>query len=158
MKSTGEIMGWDRSFPLAFAKAQIVAGMPLPRRGRILFEIEDHQERGLFIEIAESLKALSYEVFALADCKKTWQKQGIDCHIEVMNIEVGVNEIQAGNLHILVSVSQVGKPASRLRHATLFSGIPYFTRLSNARSLVRALRALHQHKRANVCALQNIHV
>ena len=41
MRSTGEVMGWDRNFPRAFLKAQLGAGTVLPTEGRVFFSIKD---------------------------------------------------------------------------------------------------------------------
>jgi carbamoyl-phosphate synthase large subunit len=41
MRSTGEVMGWDRTFPLAFLKAQMGAGTILPETGRVFLSVKD---------------------------------------------------------------------------------------------------------------------
>ena len=65
-----------------------------------------------------------------------------------------VQLIQQGEIHGLISVSEAGEEPSELRRAALAMEIPYFTRLSNARSLARALRALCIRQRPSVRALQ----
>ena len=154
MLSTGEVMGWDRSFPLAFAKAQCAAGMPLPQEGRLLFSIAQSDSRGRFAEIAETIASLGYEILATAETARSWHGQGIDCAVRTLDESTAVEQIQRGEIHGLISVSEAGETLSELRRAALAMGIPYFTRLSNARSLARAFLALHRRHRPSVRALQ----
>jgi len=46
MRSTGEVMGIDTNFGLAFAKAQIAAGQALPSKGKVFISVNDHDKRG----------------------------------------------------------------------------------------------------------------
>ncbi|MBM4291527.1 MAG: carbamoyl-phosphate synthase large subunit [Deltaproteobacteria bacterium] len=154
MRSTGEVMGWDRSFALAYAKAQQAAGMALPRAGRALFTVPAPSERGRFAEVAEALAALGYEIAATPETEETWRAQGIDCEVRPYSEADAIAAIKAGEVHALVSVGSQSGEISPLRRAALAAGLPYFTRLTNARSLVRALRALHARGVPSVRALQ----
>jgi carbamoyl-phosphate synthase large subunit len=157
MRSTGEVMGWDRSFPLAYAKAQQAAGMALPKAGVVLFSVDDERERGAFAEVAESLAALGYEVAATRETEATWRAQGVGCEVRAYTEEEALKATQAGELHALISTSApLNHTLSPLRRAALAMGLPYFTRLTNARCLARALRALHSRDVPAVHALQSV--
>jgi len=157
MRSTGEVMGWDRSFALAFAKAQQAAGMTLPKAGVVMFSIAEEAERGAYCELAEAIAALGFEIAATQATELTWRAQGIGCEVRVYEDEAAIKATRAGELHALVSVAGVGEAAlSPLRRAALAMGLPYFTRLTNVRSFVRALRALHVRDVPAVHALQSL--
>ena len=157
MRSTGEVMGWDRSFPLAYAKAQQAAGMTLPKAGVVLFSIASEKERGAFCELAEAIAALGLEVAATPETELTWRAQGVGCEVRILDQAEGLKAMRAGGVHALVSVGQsLEDNLSPLRRGALAMGLPYFTRLTNVRSFVRALRALHVRDVPAVHALQTL--
>ncbi len=64
MRSTGEVMGWDRSFPRAFLKAQMGAGTDLPTAGAVFFSIKDADKTAELIETAQILIDLGFTIIA----------------------------------------------------------------------------------------------
>ncbi len=64
MRSTGEVMGWDRDFPRAFLKAQMGAGMQLPREGRVFISIRMPTRRRDMLEAARILTELGFALVA----------------------------------------------------------------------------------------------
>ncbi|MGA1634020.1 MAG: carbamoyl-phosphate synthase large subunit, partial [Gemmobacter sp.] len=64
MRSTGEVMGWDRSFALAFLKAQMGAGTHLPEGGRVFLSIRDEDKTDAMAEAAKGLISLGFEIVA----------------------------------------------------------------------------------------------
>ncbi|MFZ9684743.1 MAG: carbamoyl-phosphate synthase large subunit, partial [Gemmobacter sp.] len=64
MRSTGEVMGWDRSFALAFLKAQMGAGTHLPEGGRVFLSIRDEDKTDAMAEAARELISLGFEIVA----------------------------------------------------------------------------------------------
>ena len=60
MRSTGEVMGWDRNFARAFLKAQLGAGMTLPTFGKVFFSIKDSDKTPLLLETAKLLTEIGF--------------------------------------------------------------------------------------------------
>src|SRR5438045_4510086 len=63
MRSTGEVMGIDDSFPRAFAKAQIAAGNALPLQGRVFISVRDEDKPGM-VDLARRLVNAGFEIVA----------------------------------------------------------------------------------------------
>src|SRR5450631_2541437 len=63
MRSTGEVMGIDMSFPIAFAKSQMAAGCTLPRHGGVFLSVRE-AARGAMVEVARSLISMGFTVYA----------------------------------------------------------------------------------------------
>jgi carbamoyl-phosphate synthase large subunit len=64
MRSTGEVMGWDRNFARAFLKAQLGAGMNLPTSGKVFFSIKDNDKTPLLLETAKILTEIGFDLVA----------------------------------------------------------------------------------------------
>ncbi len=64
MRSTGEVMGWDRTFPLAFLKAQMGAGVTLPEAGRVFVSIKDMDKTESFASSMRDLVAMGFQIVA----------------------------------------------------------------------------------------------
>ena len=64
MRSTGEVMGWDRTFALAFLKAQMGAGIILPEAGRVFLSIKDMDKTAALAAAARDLVAMGFEIVA----------------------------------------------------------------------------------------------
>src|SRR5205807_2851018 len=76
MRSTGEVMGVDDSFPRAFAKSQIAAGNQLPKSGRVFISVRDDDKPGA-AELARRLVALGFEIVATAGTAEHFRSQGV---------------------------------------------------------------------------------
>ena len=77
MRSTGEVMGIDERFPLAFAKSQIAAGNNLPTQGRVFISMaEGHKDT--MIEPARRLKELGFEITATSGTARVLEEAGIE--------------------------------------------------------------------------------
>src|SRR6185312_8838596 len=63
MRSTGEVMGIDRNFPLAFAKSQIAAGTVLPTKGTVFISVRDHDKEAI-VPAAKMLAKCGFEILA----------------------------------------------------------------------------------------------
>ena len=149
MRSTGEVMGLDDSFPRAFAKAQIAAGNALPLRGRVFISVRDADKPGA-AELAARLSKLGFEIVATSGTAELFRSRGVPCQT--------VFKVAEGRPHIvdklidreidLVFNTTSGKKAIEdsysIRRQTLMHGIPYFTALTSCRAAVAAIEALHQ--------------
>ena len=77
MRSTGEEMGWDRSFALAFLKAQMGATVTLPESGRVFVSIKDMDKTAAFAAAAQDLVATGFEPVATDGTAKRLAAQGV---------------------------------------------------------------------------------
>jgi carbamoyl-phosphate synthase large subunit len=149
MRSTGEVMGIDDSFPRAFAKAQIAAGNALPLHGRVFISVRDDDKPGM-VELAARMVRLGFEIVATRGTSEFLQQRGVPCTF--------VYKVAEGRPHIvdklidreidLVFNTTSGKQAIAdsysIRRQTLLHGIPYFTALTSCRAAVAAIEALKQ--------------
>ncbi|MEJ2481306.1 MAG: carbamoyl-phosphate synthase large subunit, partial [Acidihalobacter sp.] len=92
MKSTGEVMGVGRSFGEAFAKAQLGAGVVLPRGGRAFVSVRDEDKVGA-VEVSRVLRARGFHIVATRGTAASLQAAGLDCEV--------VNKVTEGRPHIV---------------------------------------------------------
>ena len=92
MKSTGEVMGFDKNFGMAFAKSQIAASNSLPKKGLAFhFFKNSHKEEG--VELAKQLKKLNFSLCGTKGTAKYINKHGIKCKT--------INKVNQGSPHIV---------------------------------------------------------
>jgi carbamoyl-phosphate synthase large subunit len=158
MRSTGEVMGIDRSFAAAFGKSQIGAGTRLPLSGRVFLSLQTADKPGS-VAIAEKLRALGYTLCATNGTHAFLTKAGIEVE-RVNKIREGrphcVDRILDGDIQVVVNTTagaQAIKDSFPIRRTALVRGIPYYTTLSAARAAVAALGEL-QAGRMGVRSLQ----
>jgi carbamoyl-phosphate synthase large subunit len=158
MRSTGEVMGIDRSFAAAFGKSQIAAGTRLPMSGRVFLSLQTADKPGS-VAIAEKLRTLGYTLCATNGTHAFLTKAGIEVE-RVNKIREGrphcVDRILDGDIQVVVNTTagaQAIKDSFPIRRTALVRGIPYYTTLSAARAAVAALGEL-QAGRMGVRSLQ----
>ncbi|HYM31741.1 MAG TPA: carbamoyl-phosphate synthase large subunit [Candidatus Cybelea sp.] len=147
MRSTGEVMGLDRDFDMAFAKSQLAGGTVLPLKGTVFVSVKDH-DKPYMIAPAKKLITLGFKVLATAGTADYLGKAGVDV--------TRVNKVLEGRPHIvdamkngevaLVFNTTEGMQAIRdsfaLRRNALMHRIPYYTTVAGARAAVQGIAAL----------------
>jgi carbamoyl-phosphate synthase large subunit len=163
MKSTGEVMGIDREFGRAYAKAQRGAGMDLPTSGTVLVSLRDEDKSAG----AAALRTLQDEGFSLVATRGTadfMRERGLDV-ASINKVREGsphVEElIRAGKVALVVATTRIGDAAAvqdsaSMRRSALEGGIPYFTTIAGARAAASAIRALRAGE-VQPIALQDLH-
>jgi carbamoyl-phosphate synthase large subunit len=149
MRSTGEVMGIDDSFPRAFAKAQLAAGNALPTGGRVFISVRDEDKLGT-ADLARRLVAAGFEVVATAGTAAFLREHGVTT-TPVLKVADGrphiVDKIIDGEIALVFNTTS-GRAAIEdsysIRRETLMHGIPYFTALTSCRAAVAAIEALRQ--------------
>ncbi len=149
MRSTGEVMGIDDSFPRAFAKAQLAAGNALPTGGRVFISVRDEDKEGA-TDLARRLVAAGFEVVATAGTAAYFGVNGVAA-TPVLKVAEGrphiVDKIIDGEVALVFNTTS-GRRAIEdsysIRRETLMHGIPYFTALTSCRAAVAAIEALRQ--------------
>ena len=148
MRSTGEVMGLDRSYPLAFAKALLAAGLKLPTSGRALISVCD-EDKPRVISIARELHELGFEIHSTVKTKQTLEQHGVPATLVSKHDGQGppflLDMIRNRQLDLLINTPIHTGSASeegRWRVASIQLGIPLITTLAGARAAVGAIRAL----------------
>ncbi|MGH7100005.1 MAG: carbamoyl-phosphate synthase large subunit, partial [Stellaceae bacterium] len=147
MKSTGEVMGLDRDFGRAFAKAQLGSGTILPLHGCVFVSVRDGDKAAL-VEPCQRLVEMGFALIAT---------HGTAAHLAAAGLPIGaVNKVREGRPHIVDRMRDGGvqlvfnttegaqaiADSFSLRRTALTLGIPYYTTVAGARAAVQAIAAL----------------
>jgi carbamoyl-phosphate synthase large subunit len=147
MRSTGEVMGWDRSFALAFLKAQMGAGMELPTEGRVFLSVKDSDKTLALAEAARGLLSLGFEIVSTRGTAQWLALQGIrTTHAnKVYEGRPNIVDMLKNGEIALVMNSTEGKQSindSRdIRRVALMDKIPYFTTAAASIAVVAAMKS-----------------
>jgi carbamoyl-phosphate synthase large subunit len=147
MRSTGEVMGWDRSFPRAFLKAQMGAGADLPAGGRVFISIKDADKGPLMVEAAQILVELGFVIVATRGTASFLQEAGVACEV-VNKVYEGrpniVDMLKDGEIDLVFNTTegaQAVEDSRDIRAVALYDKIPYFTTAAASHSAALAIRA-----------------
>ena len=147
MRSTGEVMGWDRSFARAFLKAQMGAGMVLPSAGRAFISIKDADKGPLMVEAAEVLVEQGFTLVATRGTQSWLAEQGVACDI-VNKVYEGrpdvVDMLKDGQVQLVMNTTegaQAVEDSKAIRSIALYDKIPYFTTAAGSNAAARAIKA-----------------
>ncbi len=150
MRSTGEVMGWDRNFGRAFLKAQMGAGMDLPKSGKVFFSIKDDDKTDEMKEAATNLVALGFQIVATSGTSKWLSGVGIPCE-KVNKVYEGrpniVDHLKNAEIKLVVNTTegtQSINDSREIRSVALFDKIPYFTTAAAAIAAVMAMQARNE--------------
>ncbi|MEI6608887.1 MAG: carbamoyl-phosphate synthase large subunit [Deltaproteobacteria bacterium] len=161
MKSTGEVMGIDHSFGLAFAKSQMAAGFKMPTKGSIFISVHDYHKDKI-VPVAKSFQDLGFKILATVGTAKHLISNGIEAVI-IHKVSEGrpnvVDHIKNGDIQMVINTS-VGRKSSRdayhVRRGALTYNILYTTTLAGAKALSEATKAIIDED-WQVCSLQEYH-
>jgi carbamoyl-phosphate synthase large subunit len=162
MKSTGEVMGFDEDFGMAFAKSQIAASNSLPTKGLAFISLKNsHKDEG--VHLAKQLSKLNFKLCGTGGTADYINKHGINCK--------KINKVNQGSPHIvdilnakkIALVINTGggnsekqlNDAKALRRATLVNKVPYCTNMSTAEVCIKGIKSL-KTKKMTVTSLQDI--
>ena len=147
MRSTGEVMGWARSFDRAFLKAQMGAGVDLPTKGQVFFSIKDTDKTDQLLDAAKIVIELGMTICATSGTAAWLTERGIEASVVAKVYEGGrtVADLLKDGEIALVFNSTEGTAAvedSRsIRAIALADRIPYYTTLSGSHAAALAMRA-----------------
>jgi carbamoyl-phosphate synthase large subunit len=147
MRSTGEVMGWDVSFPLAFLKAQLGAGTDLPREGRVFISIRDADKTTDMVEAAQIVTALGLTIVATRGTAAWLEENGVACEV-VNKVYEGrpniVDMLKDGGITLVMNTTegaQAVEDSREIRKVALYDKIPYFTTAAGSHAAALAMRA-----------------
>jgi carbamoyl-phosphate synthase large subunit len=147
MRSTGEVMGIDRDFAMAFCKSQMGAGTILPITGTVFVSVRDGDKDRVLAPLKD-LQAMGFKIIATRGTKRHLEANGIPCET--------INKVLEGRPHIvdamknrdvaLVFNTTEGVKAladsKDIRRTALLNHIPYYTTLAGAVAVTKAISAL----------------
>jgi carbamoyl-phosphate synthase large subunit len=160
MRSTGEVMGIDDTFPLAFAKSQLAASSALPLSGLVFISVANG-DKAAIVPVARSLVELGYRLIATRGTAQKLREAGIAVE-EIFKLNQGrpnlVDKLTDGLVALVINTPS-GR-GSRLDEATIRKkavarGVTCITTLSAAQAAVEACRALQAQREWTVTALQD---
>ncbi len=147
MRSTGEVMGWDRTFALAFLKAQMGAGTMLPESGRVFLSVKDQDKSAAMATAARDLIKLGFEIVATRGTATWLYDQGIQT-LPVLKVYEGrpnvVDMLKNGDITLVMNTtdgSQAVSDSRDIRAVALYDKIPYFTTAAASIAAVAAMMA-----------------
>jgi carbamoyl-phosphate synthase large subunit len=146
MKSTGEVMGIDHSFAVAFAKSQIGSGSRLPREGSVFVSVRD-ADKPRILDAMRLLVSLGFRVIATGGTQRYLVERGIAAE-KVNKFAEGrphiVDAIRNGGVALVFNTTEgaIALDDSRsLRRAALLHKVPYYTTLSGAVAAAQGIKA-----------------
>ncbi|MBT6099289.1 MAG: carbamoyl-phosphate synthase large subunit [Marinovum sp.] len=155
MRSTGEVMGWDRSFARAFLKAQMGAGMDLPdpskgQVGKVFFSIKDSDKTQQLVETAQILIDLGFALVATRGTAAFLDQNGIGCEVTNKMYEGRPNVydlLKDGEISLVMNTTedaQAVEDSREIRSVALFDKIPYYTTAAAAHAAALAMQARNE--------------
>jgi len=149
MRSTGEVMGIDRDYAIAFAKSQLGGGSRLPLSGTVFVSVKDSDKDKVVAPVRE-LAEMGFRVIATRGTKRHLDAHGIQCE-RVNKVLEGrphiVDAITNGEVDIVFNTTEGAKAladSASIRRSALLNHIPYYTTLAGALAVTEAIRALRE--------------
>jgi carbamoyl-phosphate synthase large subunit len=159
MKSTGEVMGIDRDYSVAFAKSQLGGGTRLPKGGTVFVSVRD-ADKPRILETVRLLAGLGFRVLATSGTQRYLSAAGVPA-IKINKVAEGrphiVDAIKNGDVQLVFNTTEGATALAdsrSLRRAALLHKVPYYTTLSGAVAAAQGIKA-YLGGDLEVCALQN---
>jgi carbamoyl-phosphate synthase large subunit len=161
MKSTGEVMGIDRDYGVAFAKSQMSVNSGLPVSGRIFISV-NREDKEAILPIAAKLRGAGLTIVATAGTRDYLEANGIPTEL-VLKIHEGrphvIDLLTDGSVGLMIN-TPIGRDSHKddyeLRRAAIIHNVPYTTTIAGAAAAVEGILAL-QKKPLTVKCLQEYH-
>jgi carbamoyl-phosphate synthase large subunit len=146
MKSTGEVMGIDRSFDIAFVKSQLGGGARLPHRGTVFVSVRDVDKERV-LEAVRTLTSIGFKVIATSGTQRFLAERGVTAE-RILKASEGrpnvVDAIKNGGVQLVFNTTegaQALNDSKPLRRAALLHKVPYYTTLSGAVAAAQGIKA-----------------
>ncbi len=147
MRSTGEVMGWDRTFALAFLKAQMGAGTILPEAGRVFLSVKDMDKSAALANAARDLVSMGFDIVATRGTADWLKAQGVKAE-PVNKVYEGrpniVDRLKNNDIALVMNTTEGTQAVSDsrdIRRVALMDKIPYFTTAAASIAAVAAMKA-----------------
>ena len=159
MKSTGEVMGIDDKFGIAFAKTQISTNQKFPTSGSVFISVSD-KDKDLIVEIAARLSDLGFDLISTKGTADVLTKNNIKTHM-VLKIREGrpnvIDMIKNGEIDLIINTPEGSRARSDgyyMRTAAVLHNVPSITTLSAASALLQGIEEMQDNSEVSVKAIQ----
>ena len=160
MKSTGEVMGIDPEFGIAFAKSQISVNQVFPTSGSVFISVSD-KDKDLIVDIASKLAAMDFKIISTKGTGDILSESGIKTH-RVLKIREGrpnvIDMIKNGEIDLIINTPEGGSARSDgyyMRTAAVLHNVPSITTLSATSALLQGIYEMKNNSKINVRAIQD---
>ncbi|WP_348635404.1 carbamoyl-phosphate synthase large subunit [Methanococcus voltae] len=162
MKSTGEAIGIDKDFGVAFYKSQLSANMELPTSGTVFISVRNRDKDNI-VEIARKFADLGFEIVATSGTARELRQFGIDV-MEIKKISEGkkgsiLELAQKGGVNLMINTSSGDKAKTDgylIRRVAVELNIPYFTTLQGALASLKAIESIKNNAELEVYSLNEL--
>jgi carbamoyl-phosphate synthase large subunit len=162
MKSTGEVMGIDYDFGLAYYKAELAAGMKLPLEGTVFISVRRKDKNDKLLYLARKFKELGFRIIATDGTRDYLVANGIEAEL-VLKISQGrpniLDAIVNGQVDLIINTPSGKRGRTEgymIRRAAVDYGIAHITTMAGALAAVRAIEAV-KSKKMVVKSIQEYH-
>ncbi len=159
MKSTGEVMGIDKSFGIAFAKSQIASNQNLPTGGIVFISVNEKDKKDI-VSIAKKLVDIGFTIISTKGTSEVLEKNGVSCN-SVLKISEGrpniLDMIKNNEINLIINTPEGGnarRDGYFLRTAAVMHNIPSITTLSAAKAFVQGIKEFKNNKSIEVKSIQ----
>jgi carbamoyl-phosphate synthase large subunit len=146
MRSTGEVIGLDRKFDIAFAKSQLGGGTKVPTSGTVFVSVRD-ADKVRVLEAMKMLASLGFKVVATAGTARYLEQHGIPAQ-KINKVSEGrphvVDLIKNGGIQLVFNTTEGAQALAdsrSLRRAALLHKVPYYTTLAGAVAAAEGIKA-----------------
>ncbi|MBM3708819.1 MAG: carbamoyl-phosphate synthase large subunit [Actinobacteria bacterium] len=160
MKSTGEVMGIDKKFGIAFAKSQIATNQKMPVSGKVFISVND-KDKSNIVPIAQELSKLGFKIIATKGTSDILEKNGIRCD-SVLKISEGrpnvLDMMKNGEIDLIINTPEGRNARSDgyfLRTQAVMQNIPSITTISAASAVIQGIHELRKNSNVSVECIQN---
>ncbi|WP_062560473.1 carbamoyl-phosphate synthase large subunit [Paracoccus aminovorans] len=147
MRSTGEVMGWDRNFARAFLKAQMGAGTTLPSEGLVFISVRDADKTEGLAQAARDLTAMGFALVATSGTARFLREAGVETEL-VNKVYEGrpniVDRLKNGEIAMVLNTTegtQAIADSREIRAVALNDKIPYYTTAAGSIAAVAAIKS-----------------
>ena len=147
MRSTGEVMGIDTDYAVAFAKSQIGGGTAVPTSGTVFVSVKDADKERVVAPVRD-LTRMGFRVIATGGTRRHLEANGIACE-KINKVLEGrphiVDAMKNGEVDLVFNTTEGAKALSdsfSIRRTALLNHIPYYTTLAGAMAATRAIKAV----------------
>jgi len=161
MKSTGEVMGIDKDFGLAYIKSQLAAGQKFPAKGNVFISVRDNDKKKI-LPVAKKLEKLGFHIYATSGTAAILEKGKIKVKILPKIAEGSPNILdlmKSAKIQMVINTPSGRMPRQdevKIRSHVISYNIPYTTTISGAEATVNGLESLAKNN-LSVKALQEYH-
>jgi carbamoyl-phosphate synthase large subunit len=146
MRSTGEVMGLDLDYSIAFAKSQLGGGATIPKSGTVFISVKD-EDKPRILDAVRLMQSIGFRLIATSGTQRYFAAQGIAIE-KVNKVHEGrphiVDAIKNGQVQLVFNTTEGAQALAdsrSLRRAALLHKVPYYTTLSGAVAAAQGIKA-----------------